>query len=578
MYFCDMAVGRCRRRLVTCAVGVWSDQFENAILSWLSWLSWVKRAAQKCTLYDICQRTLGILQGAFVEVKHSIARSNGARVSHFVSRRTTTPFPSLTLHKDNDGALAITEAAGWSQVSRPRDDAARPRWMGTETGAATSMAVGVRRYFYARRRAMLSSDGTCDVHSGPEKAMRAPLEADEPALHSANAAVADPGQSDAELGQTAPSNGQRRRQPHASSAPAAVHRLDTLESAEAEDRALSERVDRGEGGALAGPGTVVPPTSTEASLAARVASVIVFAVLGVYLRIILFAATPPGFDKYLTSQVVGSFVLGFVDLFRDRIPHAIFVGVGVGFCGTITTFATWQVDVARNVGFPGAPSDTSARVYAWFAQQFVGLAVPLSAIALGGHCAILAGSAFKSAFDSVFTPEARALVDKRIASGGSILDAAIFGTAFVVLVATCASAAVLQTELTVSLTLGPPAALLRYALALNLNPRSRRFAWGTFVANILGTAIAVMATLLQAGTSSSYVSCMVLAAVQDGFSATLSTISTFVKELRTLAARDSLIYGLGSIVAAQIVSLVSLGVYLNAVGTLDSGTCLVGQG
>jgi CrcB protein len=93
-------------------------------------------------------------------------------------------------------------------------------------------------------------------------------------------------------------------------------------------------------------------------------------------------------------------------------------------------------------------------------------------------------------------------------------------------------------DVTFSLLLAPPGAMLRFFLAkLNAKPQfQNRFPLGTFIANL-------SATLLLAGAFSAShstvnaTSCNALNAIQQGFCGCLSTVSTFCVEVRSIKGR-----------------------------------------
>lgn len=88
----------------------------------------------------------------------------------------------------------------------------------------------------------------------------------------------------------------------------------------------------------------------------------------------------------------------------------------------------------------------------------------------------------------------------------------------------------------ISVLLGPPAAWLRWQLSrLNGAPQEEGWRWfpyGTFIVNVVATAIATGMGAIQLRVQLAYWPAIVVEAVIDGFCGTLSTISTFMAEVR----------------------------------------------
>lgn len=114
-------------------------------------------------------------------------------------------------------------------------------------------------------------------------------------------------------------------------------------------------------------------------------------------------------------------------------------------------------------------------------------------------------------------------------------------------------------RVTFALILGPPGTLLRWELSRRLNPINPRFPLGTLSANTLAVIVFATMSLLQRGNGLTGDRCAALSGVQDGFCGSLSTISTFMVELRTLGRKDAWRYCLTNIVVAQLVFVVILG-------------------
>ncbi|MCJ1230047.1 hypothetical protein MMC12_006718 [Toensbergia leucococca] len=116
-----------------------------------------------------------------------------------------------------------------------------------------------------------------------------------------------------------------------------------------------------------------------------------------------------------------------------------------------------------------------------------------------------------------------------------------------------------------SLVLAPPGCLLRFYLSLYLNGRISAFPLGTFAANILGTVVQGTCYSLQHAPLSGGVigggmsGCQVLQGVMDGFCGTLTTVSTWIAELRGLRRRHAYTYGGASIGVATGFLVVIMG-------------------
>lgn len=116
-----------------------------------------------------------------------------------------------------------------------------------------------------------------------------------------------------------------------------------------------------------------------------------------------------------------------------------------------------------------------------------------------------------------------------------------------------------------SLLLGPPGTILRFLLSKfnTKDPFIDRFPIGTFVANMLGTAV-LSATYVgrraNGQTDMSITTCNALYAIDTGFCGCLSTVSTFAVESRSIRGnRWRWFYVFGSVILGQLIVLAIVG-------------------
>ena len=116
-----------------------------------------------------------------------------------------------------------------------------------------------------------------------------------------------------------------------------------------------------------------------------------------------------------------------------------------------------------------------------------------------------------------------------------------------------------------AIVFAPLGTMMRYWLSVQLNRRIKSFPIGTFSANMLGTALLAMAYDLQHAdlqgnvAGGSIVGCQVLTGITEGFCGCLTTVSTWVAELRSLRKKHAYLYGATSIVLGFSLMVVIMG-------------------
>jgi CrcB protein len=90
-----------------------------------------------------------------------------------------------------------------------------------------------------------------------------------------------------------------------------------------------------------------------------------------------------------------------------------------------------------------------------------------------------------------------------------------------------------QKELALACVFAPIGALTRWYLSF-YNGEKPHFPIGTFIANIFGTAVLALLSLVQSGIQVFSIACHVVQALADGYCSCLTTISTFVVRALTV--------------------------------------------
>lgn len=298
-------------------------------------------------------------------------------------------------------------------------------------------------------------------------------------------------------------------------------------------------------------------------------------------------------SRVLWANLGGSFFIGFLtedrrlfqeewgspDLKAEHAAHVkvkktipLYIGLATGFCGCFTSFSSFIKDAFLALSNAlASPSPTTAfqtetvinsrnggfSFLAVLAVLIIEPSVSISALKAGAHFALLL---------EPITPT----IPHRF--GRKVLDPIITVLAF-----GCWLAAIFLSiwppgndihwrfRGLLPVAFSPVGCMLRFYLSRHLNGRLPSFPLGTFVANILGTAILGMAYDLQhargiaASPDGSPGACSVLQGVIEGFCGCLTTVSTWVLELDGLRRRHAWFYGLTSVVVGLALLVVIMG-------------------
>ena len=224
-----------------------------------------------------------------------------------------------------------------------------------------------------------------------------------------------------------------------------------------------------------------------------------------------------------------------------------FIGLTVGFCGTLTSFAdvirdaflaiandldTAAISTQVTTGRPQPPPDGYS-VLAAVAVLWIEVSMSLAALSLGAHLAI-ASQRWADRLPTIsFEPTMNILTV--FVGWGAWIGA--------VAMSIWPPHGAWRGEVIFAVVFAPLGAVLRFHLSKRLNPKIASFPLGTFVANVFGTCILGLVWDLQhSSPGSSLISCQVLQGIADGFCGGLTTVSTWVLELKALRVRHAYIY------------------------------------
>ncbi|OJD30782.1 chromosome condensation protein [Diplodia corticola] len=263
---------------------------------------------------------------------------------------------------------------------------------------------------------------------------------------------------------------------------------------------------------------------------------------------------------------------------KKTIPA--YIGLSVGFCGSFTTFSSFMRDafLALSADLNTAATSSAGQtspptprprnpgysIEALLAVLILELAASLGALSLGAHLALLLETALpaprharaerNSTTTTTNTPPKSKSKSKPTPTR-SLLDPLVAALAWpawlgAVIMAVRPPRDAWRGQAVFALVFAPAGCLARYHLSLWLNARAPRFPLGTFAANVAGTLVlGVCFDLQRGGGSTSVVGCQVLQGVMDGFCGCLTTVSTWVLELKTLRRRHAYVYGAVSLAA-----------------------------
>ena len=245
----------------------------------------------------------------------------------------------------------------------------------------------------------------------------------------------------------------------------------------------------------------------------------------------------------------------------------LYIGLATGFCGSFTSFSSFMRDCffalsnALHVPIPHpsiAPIPQNLNVHRNPGYSFMALlgvlivtvGLSLGALQVGAHLAI-GLDPYTPSIPFLFS---RKIVDRSVVfiafgcwlgailmaiwppdrPGGPVGDASWEQETW-------------RSQALFALVFAPLGCLLRFYASLHLNGKINSFPLGTFAVNIFGTMMEAIFLDLQRVPVGGMVGCQILQGMSDGFCGCLTTVSTWVAELKGLKLRHSYVYGFMSV-------------------------------
>lgn len=260
------------------------------------------------------------------------------------------------------------------------------------------------------------------------------------------------------------------------------------------------------------------------------------------------------------SEVVGTAIMGFVLSHKQLLQtnyKFTYQALATGFCGSLTTFSSWNNDAATVlIQYGEEDPDNITRVIGWITVLLIGFGMPIVALRFGEHVGYLSPWADQRTGEKVYE------MPKRATRMFEITTYIIFWGIATSIVVTIPLLLFNRHDFMFSFVLASLGAYIRWHLS-PLNSTFQHFKLGTFLVNVLGTWILGIAYILDHhhGDEVGIEVKGLLYGATAGFCGCLTTVSTFAVELSTLSFPATYLYGLSSVLAAQVGLIAIRGTY-----------------
>ena len=282
-------------------------------------------------------------------------------------------------------------------------------------------------------------------------------------------------------------------------------------------------------------------------------SLAVHAFLGVFLRLVIiyiFTTFQPSLTNHsvMFPNFLGSFVMGIVVFHKKQLTEIhpqLCAGILTGFCGSLTSFSTVMVAVAKIFfGVYNCQWTVAERIFLFFETYFFNFFVAFTILSYAFTL-----SSKGSCQNVTCLKDNRKVVNLLLLLFYIIISCISIILSILVPV---------TRKFALSILLGQFGVVVRYLLGKYVNPRVPSFPVGTFLANVLGTIISssVNGVMVYQSDSLTPLTKDFLFAISNGIAGALTTVSSFVSEIHSLPTyKNSSIYSMVTLCISQIIGV-----------------------
>ncbi|XP_077966041.1 uncharacterized protein LOC120336803 [Styela clava] len=289
------------------------------------------------------------------------------------------------------------------------------------------------------------------------------------------------------------------------------------------------------------------------------------------------------------ANMIGSFILGLLTAstlknMSGMLP--IYTGLSTGLCGSITTFSKFNQQVSEMI--VGQAITIGNPYFTAFAAIILGIAAPICSFIFGHDLSLEIRKVVCVTDGTDFSRQRRSI---KVSKSIIYISIPFFIISWITLSVLAIVYSHHQNIIYTCLcgVLAPFGATLRFILSkLNVNTRPclkygflKRMPIGTFLANFIGATVMAFLNVILVWTNMWCPWKAFFRALQSGFCACLTTVSTFVSEITSLRSKEGIFvshcYAFLTIALCQFVSGVinglSLAVYVSETRTYNSTSC-----